>query len=331
MNAVAWFESLPAPARWREVLLARGPKIATWVLALILGVQAALLVTDLAGGVKTPAASAGATPTVQPAARRRTNVAAIANAHLFGAHAAPATGDAANAPQTDMRLVLTGVIAGEDPSTGVAILGESASSAKVYGTGDTVPGGAKLHAVYADRVILDRNGQLESLPLPHQFSAGSGTAGPMPIASESEDDNPPVERVRRLIAEQPGAVSEIMRPQPVFAQGKQKGYRVYPGRNRQAFVRLGLRPGDLVTAINGTPLDDPSRGQEIFQTLSSASEARVTVMRNGRQQDLSLNMSQVAQQAQALSEEQNGTDDGAEEPQLQVPDEAPANPPDSDE
>ncbi len=45
--------------------------------------------------------------------------------------------------------------------------------------------------------------------------------------------------MRRLIAEQPGAMSEIMRPQPVFAQGKQKGYRVYPGRNRQAFVRLG--------------------------------------------------------------------------------------------
>src|SRR5689334_9741802 len=165
MNAVAWFESLPAPARWRELLLARGPKIATWVLALILGVQAALLVTDLAGGAKAPAASAGATPVIQPAARRRTNVAVIANAHLFGAHAAPASADAANAPQTDMRLVLTGVIAGEDPSTGVAIIGESASSAKVFGTGDTVPGGAKLHAVYSDRVILDRNGQLESLPL----------------------------------------------------------------------------------------------------------------------------------------------------------------------
>jgi len=84
-----------------------------------------------------------------------------------------------------------------------------------------------------------------------------------------------------------------------------------------------------VTAINGTPLDDPSRGQEIFQTLSSASEARVTVMRNGRQQDLSLNMSQVAQQAQALSGESGAEE--AEEPQLQVPDEPATNPPDSDE
>jgi general secretion pathway protein C len=106
--------------------------------------------------------------------------------------------------------------------------------------------------------------------------------------------------MRRLIADQPGVIADIMRPQPVFAQGKQRGYRVYPGRNRQAFIRLGLRPGDLVTAINGTPLDDPARGQEIFSTIGSASEAQVTVMRNGQQQDLTLNMAQVAQQAEAL-------------------------------
>jgi general secretion pathway protein C len=96
-----------------------------------------------------------------------------------------------------------------------------------------------------------------------------------------------------------------MRPQPVFAQGKQRGYRVYPGRNRQAFLRLGLRPGDLVVSINGTPLDDPARGQEVFRTIGSSSEAHVTVMRNGRQQDLTLNMSQLATEAEQLVGEGN--------------------------
>jgi hypothetical protein len=92
-------------------------------------------------------------------------------------------------------------------------------------------------------------------------------------------------------------------------QGKLRGFRVYPGRNRQAFTRLGLRSGDLVVAINGTPLDDPARGDEIFRTIGSASEARVTVMRNGQQQDLSLNMAQVAQEA----EEAVGSDAAAQQ------------------
>src|SRR5205809_866566 len=79
------------------------------------------------------------------------------------------------------------------------------------------------------------------------------------------------------------------------------GFRVYPGRNRAAFMRLGLRPGDQVTAINGTPLDDRERGEQILRTLGSSSEARVTLIRGGQQQDLTLNIAQVAQEAEGLA------------------------------
>jgi general secretion pathway protein C len=103
-----------------------------------------------------------------------------------------------------------------------------------------------------------------------------------------------VERVKRMIAQDPGSVAEIMRPQPVFANGQQRGYRVYPGRNRAQFARLGLRPGDLVMSVNGTPLDDPQRGMEIFRSIGSSDQVRVTVERNGRPQELVLNMAQIA-------------------------------------
>jgi len=66
-------------------------------------------------------------------------------------------------------------------------------------------------------------------------------------------------------------------------------------------MRLGLRPGDQVTAINGTPLDDRDRSEQILHTLSSSSEARVTVIRGGQSQDLTLNIAQVAQEADALA------------------------------
>jgi general secretion pathway protein C len=242
------------------------------------------------------------------------NAASIANAGLFGAPKATVNTNAANAPQTNIPLVLTGVIAASDPRNGLAILGENAAAAKVYAVGDIVPGGVKLHSVYSDRVILDRNGNLESLALPRQ-SAGAGMAPP-PVQNLSTE-NPLVTRMRDLVASEPSVITDIMRPQPVFAQGKQRGYRVYPGRNRQAFTRLGLRPGDLVTAINGTPLDDPARGQEIFSTLGSSSEAHVTVMRNGKQQDLTLNMAQIAQDAEQLIG--GGGGDGAPPPPEALP------------
>jgi general secretion pathway protein C len=297
MNAASWLESFPARDRWRDLLLAHGPKIATWTLALALGVQAALIVTDLAGGTPPAAASPAAAAAVQHA-NRFVNVAAIANSHLFG-RSGPASGtDAKNAPQTTMALVLTGIFAGSDPNVGMAIIGENAASAKLKAVGDDLPGGARLHAVYSDRVLIERNGSIESLELPHQYTAAAAAPPPPQPAAA---DNAVMERMRRLITDEPGVISDVMRPQAVFAQGKQRGYRVYPGRNRQAFIRLGLRPGDLVTSINGTPLDDPARGEEIFQTIGASSEARVTVLRNGRQQDLTLNMAQLAQEAEQLA------------------------------
>ena len=104
-----------------------------------------------------------------------------------------------------------------------------------------------------------------------------------------------------MISEQPGLLADVLRPQPVMDHGHMNGFRVYPGRNRQAFMRLGLRPGDQVTAINGTPLDDRDRGEQILRTLGSSSEARVTVIRDGQQQDLTLNLAQVEQEADSLA------------------------------
>ena len=146
-------------------------------------------------------------------------------------------------------------------------------------------------------------------------------APPPPPVGQPEGNEAMVERMRRLVSDDPNLIGQVMRPQPVFAGGKMRGFRVYPGANRQAFSRLGLRPGDLVTAINGTPLDDKDRAQEIFSTLSSSTDARVSVTRNGRQQDLVLNLAQIAAEAEQVgSDPQPDTsgnipmDQGAVEP-----------------
>jgi len=317
MNAASWLEGLPPPDKWRTLVLTHGPRIATWVLAFALAVQAAVIVTNLSGSSHPPKVAAPAMPALSQS--ETVDVAAITSAHLFGEAPVEARpqGDVANAQQTSLPLVLVGIIAADDPKDGLAILGENAAGAKVYAVGDNVPGGAKLHQVLADKVIIDRNGVLESLMLPRALQPGAAP----PSTAALQTEAPIMDRMRKLITNDPGLMADIMRPQPVFAAGKQKGYRVYPGRNRQAFQRLGLRPGDLVTAINGTPLDDPARGQEIFGTLGSSSEAHITVTRGGQQQDLTLNIAQVAQEAEAMSGAQSAPADQVQpSPQTEQPD-----------
>ena len=306
MNAASWLEGFPAHDRWRALLLSEGPRVATAILVVALCAQAAFIVTDLASVARrTPAAAPNAVR-LQALHSHALDLAVITNAHLFGA-APQELRDGANAPQTSMPLVLTGIIAADDPQNGLAILGQSAQSAKVYAVGDNVPGGAKLHSVYTDRVVIDRNGQLESLALPRQ----TGPNAPPPSAAALPSENPSIERMRRMITEQPGLLTDVMRPQPVIDHGRMNGFRVYPGRNRMAFMRLGLRPGDQVTAINGTPLDDRDRSDQILHTLGSSSEARVTVIRNGQSQDLTLNLAQVAQEAEGVAAQEQAGGSGA--------------------
>lgn len=227
---------------------------------------------------------------VASAQKKSVNVQSIVDAHLFGTPAAPIQ-DASTAPQTQMNLILAGTWASEDPAKGFAFIGESANAARMYGVGKSVRQGTVLHAVYADRVILDTNGRLEALMLPRLSANLTAQLAPPPPRPQT---NQFTENLRRMAESNPSAFSEIVRPQPVFANGVQRGYRVYPGRNRQQFAKLGLQPGDLVLSINGTPLDDPQRGMEIFNTMGSSDRVSLTVERNGQPQELSLNMATLS-------------------------------------
>ncbi len=286
---------------WAARALAWAPTAVAIVLVVALAAQLAAL----AWRVLAPAPADQAAGVVAVAPPAGASVAAIVNAHLFGTSAVVATGDASSAPTTNLQLTLAGTLAESDPAQGWAIIGETSQTARVYAIGATVPGGARLHEVYADRVILERSGRLESLPLPR---IGGGGA-PTPIVyTQGMQVNPQpeslVESVRQLVAQDPSAMSDFIRPQPVFAGGQQKGYRVYPGRNRSQFAALGLMPGDLVTAVNGAPLDDPNRGLETLRGMGAGSPVILTVERNGQMQQVTVDTTAIPVAPPGVSQSQ---------------------------
>jgi general secretion pathway protein C len=302
MTAKLWSVSASGGDDWRSKALGRAPHIATFVLALAIAAQLALIVVGMTSRSRqpTPPPVATAAP-----ARPPLDIGGLVNAHLFGdAVAQPVAGDAANAPQTTMPLVLAGLLATPDPKQGMAIIGDSAANARVVVVGKEVPGGATLHSVYNDKAIIDRSGVLESVFLPRNPVAGvvAGVPPPPPVGvpSPPPTNDANLERMRRLVSDDPGLIGRVMRPQPVFQGGQMKGFRVYASGNRQMFARMGLRDGDTITAINGAPLNDKDRAQEIFGTLSSSTDARITIMRNNRQQELVLNLAQLANEAEQL-------------------------------
>jgi len=280
---------------WLSDLPQNGPWLVSLVLAAMIAVELALLTQALWG--PSPVKSVQLPPQ-QPLRLNQpsgVDIQTIVAAHLFGV-APRATQDEGNAPQTTANLVLAGTIATQDPQHGVAIISDGGPS-KVYSIGDNV-GGASLHSVYLDHVILDRGGALETLKLRRLQLAVAAPGARRPIGADP-NTAANLENVRRIVQQDPGILNEIMRTVASYDNkaGKLRGFRVYPGRNRSAFNGLGLRPGDLVTAINGTSLDDPQRGQEIFNTIQSSASATVTIERGGQSIDLSMNIAQVASEA----------------------------------
>lgn len=272
---------------WAARLAAAAPTLVAVVLVVAIAAQLALLM------LRFLAPPADAPAPVAPQAAAGPNLANIVNAHLFGSAAVEATGDAASAPATSLRLTLAGTLAGSDPTQGWAIIGESAQNTRLYATGASITGGATLREVYADRAILERGGRLEALLLPRLSGAAAGAAaGAAPIAynNQAAAQQSLADSVRTLVQNDPGAVSNLIRPQPVFAGGQQKGYRLYPGRNRAQFASIGLMPGDLVTAVNGSPLDDPNTGLATLRGIGAGGSVTLTIERNGSEQQLTVDV-----------------------------------------
>jgi general secretion pathway protein C len=315
---------------WLSRLKTNGPRLVSLVLAALILLQLFQMGLSLfAKPLKSPQPVLSATaPRPQ---RPSLHIQNVISAHLFGmAAVSGGAQDPANAPQTSANLLLAGTIATQDPKRGVAIISDGGGPSKVYSVGDRV-GGASLHSVYLDHVILDRAGALETLQLPRQLlAANRGPAAAMRRPGADPRTTAAVENIRHMVQQDPGILDQVMRTVASYdnAAGKLRGFRAYPGRNRQIFSKLGLKAGDLVTAINGTALDDPQRSQEVFNTIQTSDHVTVTVERGGQKQDISLNIAQVAADAtKELESEANSPTAVASAPAAAPGEPAPPPPP----
>lgn len=227
------------------------------------------------------------------------DVRTIAGTHIFGEAGAEAPQPAPtresheNLAETRLNLSLKGTVAANDEEMSVAIIAAAGQDDKVYAIDDTIVPGTTLHAVYPDRVILNRSGALEALKLPKEFPEGSSAPvrRSAPLASNEPE---PAASIQEVVSQNVTKLADVIRPTPYFVAGQQQGYRVYPGRDRKQFAALGLRPGDLIKDINGAALTDPQQAMEIFQSLGTADQVTVTVERNGQPKVLVLTTSQLS-------------------------------------
>jgi general secretion pathway protein C len=223
----------------------------------------------------------------------------IATSHLFGVadekQGAPTLISAPNDDLADTRLInltLNGTVASEIPNYSVAIISDGGKDQEVYIIGESVGNNAILHAVYADRVVLNENGILTNLKLPREFknTPVATRRQAMTVSRQSVNNT---KSMQSIVTQNLTKLTDVIRPTPYRVGGQQVGFRVYPGRDRRQFAALGLRPGDIIKSIDGQALSDASQAMQIFQSLGSAEQVTVTIERDGQSESLTLKTSQL--------------------------------------
>jgi general secretion pathway protein C len=275
----------------------RAPQVAAFLTAMLVVVD----VAHSAWALRSSANMRAADPVSlveTPARRDGPDSLQIVNAHLFGARPVErsAAGDPGNGPDTRLALALSGIIAVKDSDQGFAILGEQGKPAHLYFTGAVVAGtSARLYRVFADRVVLERQGELETLRLPRSTVVGLVSSRPVAAGNlQTSEAGTPARPADASAA----ALYDRNHPSPAQGlfntigseqnnvDGRLAGLIVHPPKYIQR--RYGLQDGDLLTAVNGMQINDPEALADMLRTAGPA--LSLTFTRDGIQQTRTLRL-----------------------------------------
>lgn len=210
-------------------------------------------------------------------------VSKLSQFHLFG-KAGVVTAQKVDAPtvapKTRLRLILKGVFTAEQGGSSGAIVEEIGKTADYYALGATLPGNAVLEEVYNDRVLLRRNGKLETLSFDDKEVKGQSIIAkkPKPVQRRSKER---VKSPEQFIEE---ATSQIaLNPEKALTSvglAPSEGGYVYQGGNPM-LSGLNLQKGDVIRSVNGHPLGDVKKDKNLMKGLYEQGSLEVEVVRDG--------------------------------------------------
>jgi general secretion pathway protein C len=149
--------------------------------------------------------------------------------------------------------------------------------------------GTTLQSILPDRVVLARAGKLEVLRLDKdKESSASAYVPPAPAAAAPGSLG--LAQIRDQVLTDPNKAGDYVRVQAANKDGHLQGYRIYPGRDRSVFAQAGLKPGDLVTQVNGVQLDDASKALKMLSELKDVQQLNLVVERGGQSQVINVKM-----------------------------------------
>ena len=220
--------------------------------------------------------------------------------------ATPREGIENGARETSLALTLTGIVASTADGLGSAMI-EARKKQELYSVGDDLPANGKvtLAKIMPKQVVIDNNGTYELITLFDDNgivgivqSASSELPNRTPALTAEVSTNQPERQqlaanYREQLYSDPQSLAGLVSISAVQSDGGLKGYRVAPGRDAEQFTALGFKSGDIVTAVNGYTLSDPTNTVRLYQLMRDATDATFEIERDGSPVSISVSLSSL--------------------------------------
>ena len=222
----------------------------------------------------------------------------------------PRDGIENGARETSLALTLTGIVASTADGLGSAMI-EARKKQELYSVGDDLPANGKvtLAKILPKQVVIDNNGTYELITLFDDNGivgivqsaapattpdSSEGTPSSMTATSATQAERQRLAaNYREQLYSDPQSLAGLVSISAVQSDGGLKGYRVAPGRDAAQFTALGFQAGDIVTAVNGYALSDPTNTVRLYQLMRDATDATFEVERDGSPVSISVSLSSL--------------------------------------
>lgn len=215
------------------------------------------------------------------------------------------------APNTQLALELLGIFKSGNSNESTAVVAQRGNVGKVYQIGDRLPGNAILDSVHSHFILINRGSRLEKLMFKEKNF--SETSGNQEIKASTEilktdtygEDKERIEITvndRRKIQENAVSTNSspgekilqmikthgekvINNPSEVFGrdtidlveEDSLRGYRL--NSSNTMLSKAGLQSGDIIVAINGTPLGGSENDAVVLAQALAQKRARIEIKR----------------------------------------------------
>lgn len=98
---------------------------------------------------------------------------------------------------------------------------------------------------------------------------------------------------RKMLDKQLADLSKLQseaRVVPHYKDNSYQGFKLVGVRPGSLYRAIGIRSGDVITAVNGNKIDSPNKALELFEQLKSSSNISVEIERRGQPKTLGYNI-----------------------------------------